>query len=362
MTANVVADLADYLTDQTRFWVVRARVLGRVGSVVSKRSSRGPTSPSTPRSEGEPSRVPSMASRSPPWFLRTGPGKFFRLRAEAARERRGRLARSISAGSRSAVSPATSSRPRATPSTSRSSSRRPTTRASARPRVSGMPRASTSTVRADGLEVDTPSLSSLVLGGIAFETPATVSVAERRCPSDMVFELYPNKQATKRPPLEGEVALHRLFRGIGRRAHRRVRRSSFAASPIGEVKRCRSRPRAEDGGDPDSRGDRDRAVSRLGLARRRRRARLSRPKQVERGLRARLATKSLLTGQRAVDFDFLERATATASIRELEALPRAADGRAVGSTRSPSASRASSRRSTACSDRVDRPRTSTRVS
>ena len=53
-------------------------------------------------------------------------------------------------------------------------------------------------VSPEGLEIDTPSLVSMLIGGVAFETTATMDVA-RNVSGDMIFELYPNRQASKQP-------------------------------------------------------------------------------------------------------------------------------------------------------------------
>jgi len=53
-------------------------------------------------------------------------------------------------------------------------------------------------VSPEGVEIDTPSLVSMLVGGVAFETTATMDVA-RDVPGNMVFELYPNRQASKQP-------------------------------------------------------------------------------------------------------------------------------------------------------------------
>jgi paraquat-inducible protein B len=160
------------------------------------------------------------------------------------------------------------------------------------------------TIRADGLEIDTPSLASLVLGGIAFETPATVKVAGE-VPDDMVFELYPNKQATRRRRSKGRSRYLLYFDEsvAGLSAGSPV---EFRGIPIGEVQDV------DLALDPKSGEIRIPVVieietARLGLAKGEDElAYLG--KQVERGLRARLATKNLLTGQRSVGFDFLDRA------------------------------------------------------
>ena len=44
--------------------------------------------------------------------------------------------------------------------------------------------------------IDSPSLISMLVGGVAFETPATFAVAGD-VPEEMVFDLYPNRQATR---------------------------------------------------------------------------------------------------------------------------------------------------------------------
>jgi len=51
-------------------------------------------------------------------------------------------------------------------------------------------------VSSKGLQIDTPSLVSMLVGGISFETPTTFAVA-KDVPDDMVFDLYPNRQATR---------------------------------------------------------------------------------------------------------------------------------------------------------------------
>ena len=321
VTAKVVSDLADYLTDETRFWVVRARVsAGGISGLETVFS--GAYIAVDPSSDG-PSAREFDGLEKPPVVTSNKPGKFFRLRAEALG--------SVEVGSpvyfrwlqvgRVAgyeLSPSGDSvEVQVFVEAPHDVRVRSTTRFW---NASGLD----ATLRADGLEIDTPSLSSLLLGGVAFETPTTVSVAGE-VPADLVFELYPNKQATKRRRSTGRSRYLVYFEEsvAGLAAGSPV---EFRGIEIGEVKDV------DLALDPTSGEIRIPVVieiepARLGLAKGEDElAYLS--KQVERGLRARLATKNLLTGQRSVDFDFLHGA-ATALIRNSKpypVLPTAAGG------------------------------------
>jgi paraquat-inducible protein B len=161
------------------------------------------------------------------------------------------------------------------------------------------------TVNAEGIQIDSPSLISMLVGGIAFDTPATVTVAAD-VPENMVFELYPNKQATRRQRYALKSRFLLYFDGS---VAGLVQGSpvEFRGIKLGEVL------------DVDLELDRDSGdieipvvieiePERLGLTRddlsgggRDRLGSL-----VARGFRARLATGNVLTGQKVVDFGFIE--------------------------------------------------------
>ncbi len=313
VTASVVSDLAEYLTDQTRFWVVRAQVsAGGVTGLDTVFS--GAYIGVDPSSEGASASEFDGLEKAPV-VTSDKPGKYFRLRAEELGSievgspiyfrwlQVGRVAgyELSTSGDSVEVQVFVES-----PHDARI---RSTTRFW---NASGLD----ATLRADGLEIDTPSLASLLLGGVAFETPATVNVAGD-VPADMVFELYPNKQATKRPRSKGRsrylVYFDESVAGLGAGSP-----VEFRGIAIGEVMDV------DLALDPKSGEIRIPVVieiepERLGLVKGEDElAYLS--TQVERGLRARLATKNLLTGQRAVDFDFLDRAP-KAQIRNSKPYP-----------------------------------------
>ncbi len=137
-------------------------------------------------------------------------------------------------GRRGRVLRARQGRPIAQPS--RCSSMRRTTSTSTRTPASGRRAASTCRCPPSGLSVQTQSLLSILVGGIAFETPATGTVC--------------------RPP--GPTRLHavrRPDRGVqaGRRAIPRLRRRLQANGPRPRARRARGVPRHSDrrgGGHP----------------------------------------------------------------------------------------------------------------
>ena len=313
VTASVVNDLAEYLTDETRFWVVRAQV--SAGGVTGLETVfSGAYIAVDPSNKGTDAREFDGLEK-PPVVTSDKPGTYYQLRAEELGSvevgspvyyrwlQVGRVAGYELAPSGDAVDVQVFVE---APHDARV---RSTTRFW---NASGLD----ATFRADGLEIDTPSLASLVLGGIAFETPATVKVAGE-VPDDMVFELYPNKQATKKRRSKGRSKYLLYFDEsvAGLSAGSPV---EFRGIPIGEVLDV------DLALDPKSGEIRIPVVieietARLGLAKGEDElAYLG--KQVERGLRARLATNNLLTGQRSVGFDFLDRA-APARIRDSKPYP-----------------------------------------
>jgi len=54
-------------------------------------------------------------------------------------------------------------------------------------------------LNAEGVEIDTVSLTSLMIGGVAFDTPSGLESGDP-VPDGMVFHLYKNRLATKQPP------------------------------------------------------------------------------------------------------------------------------------------------------------------
>ncbi len=313
VTASIVNDLEEYLTDETRFWVVRAQV--SAGGVTGLETVfSGAYIAVDPSNKGQSAREFDGLEK-PPVVTSDKPGKYFNLRAEELGSvevgspvyyrwlQVGRVAGYELSETGDSVDVQVFVE---APHDARV---RSTTRFW---NASGLD----ATIRADGLEIDTPSLASLVLGGIAFETPATVKEAGE-VPEDMVFELYPNKQATKKRRSKGRSKYLLYFDEsvAGLSAGSPV---EFRGIPIGEVEDV------DLALDPTSGEIRIPVVieietARLGLAKGQDElAYLQR--QVERGLRARLATNNLLTGQRSVGFDFLDGA-APAQIRSAKPYP-----------------------------------------
>lgn len=313
VTASVVGDLEDYLTENTKFWVVRAQVsAGGVSGLETVFS--GAYIGVDPSSEGSSQRQ-FVGLEKAPVVTSDKPGKYFKLRADELGSvnvgspvyyrwlQVGRVAGYELSESGDSVDVQIFVE---SPHDARV---RSTTRFW---NASGLD----ATIRADGLEIDTPSLSSFVLGGIAFETPATVSVAGD-VPDDMVFELYPNKQATKRPRAKGRsrflVYFEESVAGLAPGSP-----VEFRGIEFGEVK------------DVDLALDPKTGEIRIPVVIEIETARLGLQKgqdelayldaQVARGLRARLATNNLLTGQKSVDFDFLDKAP-LARIRRAKPYP-----------------------------------------
>jgi len=313
VTARVVPDLEDHLTAETRFWVVRARVsAGELSGIETVFSGAyiavDPSNAGQATSEFE-------GLEKPPVVTSDKPGRYFNLRAEDLGSvdvgspvyfrwlQVGRVAGYELSESGDSVDVQIFVE---APHDARV---RSTTRFW---NAAGLD----ATVRADGLQIDTPSLTSLLLGGIAFETPATVSVA-RDVPEDMVFELYPNKQATKRPRSKSRSRYLLYFdesvAGLSPGSP-----VEFRGIEIGEVKDV------DLALDPKSGEIRIPVVveietTRLGLAKGQDELAYL-ESQVARGLRARLATNNLLTGQKSVGFDFLRNAPA-ARIRNAKPYP-----------------------------------------
>jgi len=172
------------------------------------------------------------------------------------------------------------------------------------------------TVDANGLRLDTQSLSTIVLGGVAFETPPTPDRAEApEAAADTVFRLSANRMQAMRTPDTGGTEYVMLFKGS-------VRGLSvgapvdFRGVTLGEVTDIRV-----DLDDPNQ--DVDMAVTariypdRLRSTLRKaesgdepERERKLVDAMVARGFRAQLRNGNLLTGQMFVALDFFPEAAA----------------------------------------------------
>lgn len=302
VTVSLVNELARYLTDNTRFWVVRAEVsagqISGLGTVLS-----GAYIAIDPSREGVRTRR-FVGLEKAPVVTSDKPGTLFDLRAEELGSvevgspvyyrwlRVGQVAGYSldEAGESIAVQVFVES-----PHDERV---RSTTRFW---NASGLDAVFT----AEGLQIDSPSLISMLVGGIAFETPATVTVA-RDVPENMVFELYPNKQATRRPRYSLTSRFLLYFDGSvsGLVPGSPV---EFRGIKLGEVLDVDVELDRRSGEiripvvieiEPERLGMTDEDVDGEGLGR------LS--EFVARGFRARLATGNLVTGQKTIDFDFLK--------------------------------------------------------
>lgn len=161
------------------------------------------------------------------------------------------------------------------------------------------------TVTAKGVQIDSPSLIAMLVGGVAFETPATVTVAQD-VPENMVFELYSNKQTMRQPRyldkrrfllyFDGSVAgleagSNVEFRGIKLGEVLDVdlifdRESNELLTPV--VIEIEPERFGLGAGSGDGEG-----LDRL-------------KSMVADGFQAKLTTSSLLTGQKTVEFDFFK--------------------------------------------------------
>jgi len=311
VTASMVKELAGYLTDEARFWVVKADLsvedISGVGTLLS-----GVYIAVDPSPDGRRTRVFEGLGKAP--VVRSDkPGTLFELRATEITTlnvgspvyyrwiRVGKIAGYQLAEDGNSV------RVQAFIEAPHDQRVRSTTRFW---NASGLD----AVVTAEGLQIDTPGLIAMLGGGIAFETPATVDVA-RDVPENMVFELYPNKQATRQPRYSLKRRFLLYFDGSvsGLVPGSPV---EFRGIKLGEVL------------DVDLELDRESnemripvvieiEPERLGLTAEELEAdhggRLAR--MVEHGFRARLVTSNLLTGAKVVDFDFLKGATPKQIVR-----------------------------------------------
>ncbi len=297
--ASMVAGAEDFLTENTRFWVVRARVsagqVSGLGTIFS-----GAYIAIDPSQEGE-SRREFVGLEEPPGFTSDEPGTVFRLHASSM----GSLDigspvyfRWLSVGeivdyeldpSGDHVSIQIFVR---APHDQR-------VRASTKFwNASGFDAAMTT----EGFRIDSPSLVAMLIGGIAFDTPGDPSAAPPVA-EDTLFPLYANRAATNQPVLtvREPFLLHFDQPAGGLRAGSPV---TFRGIQVGEVR------------DVNLIFDEEDVVPRIPVLIEIQPDRIqSRGEQkvsvkeawdfmVSEGLRAQLKTQNLLTGALAVELDF----------------------------------------------------------
>lgn len=302
ITASLVSGSERYLTQNTRFWVVRAEVsAGQISGINTVLS--GAYIAIDPSTEGERTRH-FVGLEKPPVVTSDESGTLFNLRADTLGSvdvgspvyfrwlRVGEVAgyELDDVGDQVNVQVFIES-----PHDQRV---RSTTRFW---NASGLD----AVVSARGLEIDTPSLVSMLVGGVAFETPTTLAVAQD-VPEDMVFDLYPNKQATRqtRYSLKTRYILNFDESVSGLAPGSPV---EFRGIKIGEVEDVQLeldtlsgqiRIPVVIGIEPERFGQTGSIDSDSGNR--------YMYELVANGLRARLKTANLLTGLQAVDFELLE--------------------------------------------------------
>jgi paraquat-inducible protein B len=177
------------------------------------------------------------------------------------------------------------------------------------------------TVDANGAHLQTPSLISMLFGGVAFQVPVELSPSGQAAP-DQIFTLYPNQQQAMRHVSTAPVSLTAYFdesvRGLAVGAT-----VDFRGVTVGEVHSLevefdpdhgrarfkavlnldadRFAPNANANANPNPKGDANAAGEASG------RSLLERA--LKHGLRAQLRSGNLLTGARYVALDFFPAAT-----------------------------------------------------
>ena len=193
LTAEMHKGAEPYLTDKTRFWVVRARVsAGEVSGLGTLFS--GAYIGIDPQKKGKPQK--HFKGLEVPPVLTTGlPGRHFILRSDNLG--------SLNIGTQVHYRQMTVGK---VVSYEYDPSRddlkiRVFVKAPFHEKVSKETRFYNASgidvsLNASGLKVNTDSLVSIVLGAVAFETPASLKAGEQ-APEDFEFRLYPDKESTK---------------------------------------------------------------------------------------------------------------------------------------------------------------------
>jgi len=304
VTAELRAGAERYLTDKTRFWVVRARVsaagVSGLGTVFS-----GAYIGIDPSTEGEPERD-FVGLEVPPVVTSDEAGRIFHLEATEL-------------GSIDVGSPVYYRWIKVGQVVAYDLSENGTTiNMQVFVREPHDTRITTSTrfwnasgldvkVGADGLQIDTPSVISMLIGGVAFDDAPSLEPGEP-VSDDFVFPLYKNKQETLRPryTLKRRFLLHFDQSVSGLEPGAPV---EFRGIQIGEVADVRL-VFDESTGEMRIPVLIDLEPERLEFSRVTVARTTSRIDDlVKRGMRAHLKTANLVTGQMAVEFDMDPEAT-----------------------------------------------------
>ena len=184
---------------------------------------------------------------------------------------------------------------------------------------------------ASGIKVDTQSVVSIVLGGLAFQTPVT-DTASPPAPPNAVFEIFPTHELAMKHPdtivARYRVVFHESLRGLAPGAP-----VDFRGITIGEVATIETRLDMAKGSielPVEIKLYPERLLSRQAPAPRSetvpRNPKANMNLLVSRGLRAQVRTGNLLTGQLFVAFDFFPNAPKAqinwnATIPELPTIP-----------------------------------------
>jgi paraquat-inducible protein B len=303
VTAKLVKGSELYLTDRTRFWVVRARVAaGEVSGLETLFS--GAYIALDPVPEGEPSRK-FRALKKPPIVTTGDPGRQFVLRAPTLQSldvgspvyyRQIRVGQVIGYDLDEEGQEVNIKIFVDAPHYHR-------VRKNTRFWDAGGLDVSVTTA---GVEIDTESFVSLMIGGVAFDTPTSLEASEP-AEEGHIFRLYPNQQATKERTYTKKEYYILYFdssvRGLTPGAPVELR-----GMKVGEVVDLRLEFHSKD--------DEFRVPVLIEIEPDRIDVVGNRPvgggktleKLVEKGLRAQLKTGNLLTGQLLVDLVFMPEA------------------------------------------------------
>lgn len=317
LTAEMVPGVQDYLSEDTRFWVVRARVAaGEITGLGTLLGGAFISMDPIPLRKGEKARQEYVGLEKAPAVTSDEPGTAFVLRAP-------RL------GSIDVGTPVYYRQINVGRVTDYELTRdgeilvKIYVFAPHDERVVGGTRFWNAggvdvTIDAGGLRVDTESLVSVLLGGVAFDTPVSLEAQTRAAPGQ-VFQLYDNRQATQ-TPVYREKRYYLTYLEDGVRGLAPGSPVEFRGFRLGQVVDVRLEL-SEDGLSTrvpvlvEIQPERIRASSKSTVEYDPDRVV---PSMIERGLRVQMRTSSLVTGQKLLAIDFFPDAPATTLRKEGE--------------------------------------------